>query len=171
MKTQELFTVLEGNKDKSLLFEYAPNLLVGTNYHITEVKHVTIDSVDCGAQTDAWKETIIQLWESPQELGKMEYMSVYKALSILKKVGKMKPFDLTSEVKFEYGNATFHTAQLFVNDFEIRGNNIIVKLAVEKTDCKAKSACGTSTMLSTSEPEEQQILVEEPCCSPSGNCC
>ncbi|WP_242130853.1 DUF6428 family protein [Aestuariivivens marinum] len=171
MKTQELFTVLKSNKDKSLLFEYAPNLLVGANYHITEVKHVTIDSVDCGAQTDAWKETIIQLWESPMELGKTEYMSVYKALSILKKVEKMKPFQLTSEVKFEYGNTTFHTTQLFVNDFEIRGNNLMFKLAVEKTDCKAKSTCGTSTTLSTSEPEEQHALVEEPCCSPSGNCC
>ncbi|WP_223552157.1 DUF6428 family protein [Aestuariivivens sp. NBU2969] len=168
MKTKELFTVLKSNKDKSLLFEYAPNLLVGANYHITEVKHVTIDSVDCGAQTDAWKETIIQLWESPMELGKTEYMSVYKALSILKKVEKMKPFQLTSEVKFEYGNTTFHTAQLFVNDFEIRGNNLIFKLAVEKTDCKAKSTC--SVQDSNDKPELAAAEVE-PCCSPSGNCC
>lgn len=43
MKTQDLFNVLEQNKDKSLLFEYAPNLFVGANYHITEVKHVSID--------------------------------------------------------------------------------------------------------------------------------
>ena len=76
MKTQELFNILEQNQDKSLLFEYAPKQLVGANYHITEVKHLTIDSVDCGAQTDAWKETIIQLWESPLERGKTEYMTV-----------------------------------------------------------------------------------------------
>ncbi len=84
MKTQEFFNVLEENKDKSLLFEYAPNLLVGANYHITEVKHIVVDSVDCGAQTDSWKETIIQLWESPLELRKTEYMSVFKASAILK---------------------------------------------------------------------------------------
>ena len=78
-------------KDKSLLFEYTPGLFVGANYHITEVKHISIDSVDCGARTDAWKETIIQLWESPNELDKKEFMSVYKALAILNKVGKMKP--------------------------------------------------------------------------------
>ena len=80
MKTQELFKLLEQHQDKALLFEYAPNQLVGANYHITEVKHITIDSVDCGSQTDFWKETIIQLWESPKEIGKTEYMSVYKAL-------------------------------------------------------------------------------------------
>ena len=61
MKTQEFFNVLEQHKDKSLLFEYAPNLLVGANYHITEVKHILVDSVDCGSQTDSWRETIVQL--------------------------------------------------------------------------------------------------------------
>ena len=164
MKTLEFFKVLEANQDKALLFEYAPNLLVGANYHITEVKHITVDSVDCGAQTDAWKETIVQLWESPKELGKTEYMTVFKALAILKKVGKMKPYVLDAEVKFEYSNANFHTAQLFVNDFEIRHNNLIVKLAIEKTDCKAKELCGVPEVVET-------VSNNEPCCSPDGNCC
>ena len=169
MKTQEFFKVLEENKDKSLLFEYTPNKLVGANYHITEVKHISVDSVDCGSQTDSWNETIIQLWESPLEKSKTEYMSAYKALAILKKVGTMKPYDLDSEVKFEYSNANFHTAQLFVNDFEVRENNLVVKLAVEKTDCKAKELCGV--------PEKVVVFAEgvlgktEPCCSPDGNCC
>ena len=165
MKTQELFKVLEQNQDKSLLFEYAPNLLVGANYHITEVKHIAVDSVDCGSQTDTWKETIIQLWESPSELGKTEYMSVFKGLAILKKVGKMKAYDLNSEVKFEYSNANFHTAQLFVNDFEIVQNNLIIKLAIEKTDCKAKDVCGVTEALETVSANI------EPCCTPDGNCC
>ncbi|MGA1226131.1 MAG: DUF6428 family protein [Tamlana sp.] len=165
MKTHEIFKIFEANKDKSLLFEYAPTKFVGANYHITEVKHISIDSVDCGSKTGAWKETIIQLWESPSEIGKTEYMSVYKALAILKKVGVMKPYVLDAEVKFEYSNANFHTAQLFVNDFEIRNNNIIIKLAIEKTDCKAKEACGIDEVL---EPVFEN---DEPCCSPNGNCC
>lgn len=165
MKTRELFSILEANTDKALLFEYTPNLLVGANYHITEVKHVSIDSVDCGSRTDSWKETIVQLWESPNELGKTEFMSVYKALGILNKVGKMIPYHLDTEIKFEYGNATFHTAQLFVNDFEIRDNNLILKLAVEKTNCKAKEACDVHQEMETID----QVL--EPCCTPDGNCC
>lgn len=162
MKTQEFFKVLDEHKEKSLLFEYAPNLFVGANYHITEVKHITVDSVDCGAQTDAWKETIIQLWESPNELDKTEYMTVYKALAILKKVGTMKPYTLDSELKLEYSNATFHTAQLFVNDFEIQRDHLIVKLAIEKTDCKAKDLCGVP---------EKEVEKVEACCSPSSGCC
>lgn len=164
MKTQELFSILKEYQYKALLFEYAPNLFVGANYHITEVKHISIDSVDCGGMTDNWNETVIQLWESPSKLGKRDFMKVDKAIEIFDRVASMKPYDLEAEVKFEYSNAKFHTAQLFVNDFEIQDDNLIIKLAIEKTDCKAKSTCGV-------QDAETTIAEEEPCCSPAGNCC
>ncbi|AOW20971.1 DUF6428 family protein [Urechidicola croceus] len=164
MKTQEFLSIINDNKDKALLFEYSPNLLVGTNYHITEVKHISIDSVDCGAQTDSWKETIIQLWESPSELGKTEYMSAFKALGILNKVAKMKSYNLESEIKIEYGNTHFHTAQLYVQGFVIKENNLIFKLSVAKTDCKAKEICGI--------PEtNEETLISQVSCSPNSGCC
>jgi len=161
MKTEDFLSLIAEHQSKALLFEYAPNQLVAANYHITEVKHLTVDSVDCGAQTDAWKETIVQLWESPSELGKTEYMSAYKALAILKKVGTMKPYVLDAELKIEYSNATFHTAQLFVNDFVIQNNNLIIKLAIEKTDCKAKELCGV--------PEVK--TEDASACTPGSGCC
>lgn len=162
MKTSEFLNLLQEHTDKALLFEYSPNMLVGANYHITEVKNITIDSVDCGAGTDFWKETVIQLWESPSEIGKTEFMNVYKGLSILNKVGKLKPFDMDAELKFEYGNALFHTAHLFVNDFEIQANKLIVKLAITKTDCKAKELCGTV---------EAEGVNAEAGCVPGSGCC
>ncbi|HKK11622.1 MAG TPA: DUF6428 family protein [Flavobacteriaceae bacterium] len=165
MKTQELFKLLDQHQNKSLVFEYAQNQFVGANYHITEVKHLTIDSVDCGSKTNFWKETIVQLWESPKEIGKTEYMGVDKALSILKKVGKVKPYDFDAEIKFEYSNATFNTAQLFVDNYETNGETLIVKLAVEKTNCKAKDECCTPEVL---EAVTSEI---EPCCASDGTCC
>lgn len=162
MKTEELFNILRDHQGKTLLFEYMPNLFVAGNYHITEVKHIVIDSVDCGAQTDSWNETSIQLWESPTEPPTKKHMSAYKALSILKKVGQMKAYDLNSEVKFEYSNANFHTAQLFVNDYIIQNGNLIVKLAIEKTDCKAKELCG---LPETVESDTQAS------CAPGSGCC
>lgn len=163
MKTQEFLDILKNNQDKSLLFEYAPGQLVGAHYHITEVKHLKIDAVDCGANTDTWNETIIQLWESPSEIGKTEYMTAYKALGILNKVGTMKPYDLNSEVKIEYGNSLFHTAHLFIDDYEIHGTNLLLKLVVTKTDCKAKETCRV--------PETVFVNEEESCCTPGGGCC
>lgn len=162
MKTQEFLNILKEHQNKSLLFEYKTGKLVAANYHITEVKNITIESVDCGARADAWNETIIQLWESPSEKNKREYLSTYKALSILNKVDKIRAMDKDAEVKFEYSNSDFHTAQLFVNDYEIANNNLIVKLGVEKTDCKAKEVCGVP---------EPATVSEEACCTPGGACC
>lgn len=161
MKTLELFDLLKQHQEKPLLFEYTPNLVVGANYHITEVKHLKIDSVDCGAGADAWNETIIQLWESPEEIGKTEFMKVSKALAILDKVGQMKAYDLEAEVKFEYSNANFHTAQLFVTGFIIINGNLLIKLGVNPTDCKSKETCGVS------QPKE--VSVTE--CAPGDGCC
>ena len=170
MKTQEFLSLLESNKDKALLFEYQQGTLVGANYHITEIKHIQIDSVDCGARSDAWNETVIQLWESPSEIGKTEFMSAFKALGILKKVATIKPFDLSSEVKFEYGNSTFHTAQLFVNDFEISDNTVRIILGVYKTDCKAKDICGVP--VTTEQVKTEQFSeAEAACCTPGSGCC
>ena len=163
MKTQEFLDLLRSHQDKSLLFEYTPGQLVGANYHITEVKHTTIESVDCGARMDAWNETIIQLWESPDESEKTEYMSADKALSILNRVDQMRSYDRNAEVKIEYCNDRFHTAQLFVNDFELHGNDLLIKLVVEKTDCKAKEDCGIK--------QEATLEVEESCCEPMSSCC
>jgi hypothetical protein len=164
MKTQEFLSLLQAHQDKSLLFEYTPGQLVGANYHITEVKHLKIDAVDCGANSDSWNETIVQLWESPSEIGKSEYLSAYKATGIFNKVGRMKPYDLNSEIKIEYGNQLFHTAHLFVDDYEIRGSNLLIKLAVTKTDCKAKETCGIP------ETVEADTATTE-CCTPGGGCC
>ncbi len=161
MNTSDFITLLAEHQGKSLLFEYAPGMLVGTNYHITEVKHTSIDSVDCGAGVDSWKETIIQLWESPIELGKSNYMSAYKALGILKKVGQMKAYEMDAPVKIEYGNAMFHTTQLHISDFDVREGQLIIKLSVPSTDCKAKEACGIPETATT----------ETNSCAPESGCC
>ena len=162
MKTNEFLALLKNHSEKSLLFEYRPGQFVAPNYHITEIKNVTIDSVDCGAGTDFWKETVIQLWESPEEKNTPEYMSAVKALGILDKVNGIKPMDGTTEIKFEYGNADFHTAQLFVNDHEIGKDHLTINLGVKKTDCKAKETCGVIVEIAGQQ---------EACCSPESGCC
>ncbi|WP_350284525.1 DUF6428 family protein [uncultured Croceitalea sp.] len=162
MKTNELLELLNLHKNKALLFEYAPGQYVGANYHITEIKNITVDAVDCGANIDFWKETIVQLWESPKEKDKTEFMTAFKALSILNKVDRIKPMVRDAEVKFEYSNNSFHTAQLFVNDVVWNDKQFVVKLAIEKTDCKAKETCGVT--------EEAEVTVAANC-APGSGCC
>lgn len=164
MKTIELLKLLDEHRDKRLLFEYQPGRFVDRKYHITEVKNIQVESVDCGARTDAWNETIIQLWESQNENEERDYMSTYKALGILKKVDRMRPMDRDAILKFEYSNDAFHTAQLDVTGYDVREGKLIMVLHAEPTDCKAKEDCGIPALV----VEENK---SEPCCDPNGNCC
>tara|TARA_B110000003_G_scaffold272845_1_gene309499 strand:+ start:3354 stop:3845 length:492 start_codon:yes stop_codon:yes gene_type:complete len=163
MTTQEFFNILKEHPGKSLLFQYMPGQLVGANYHITEVKHITVESVDCGAREDSWKETIIQLWESPSEIGKIDFMSCHKALAILNTVGKIRPYTNTSTVRFEYSNTLFHTAQLFVSAVEVTNVSLLVHLATQKTACKAEDICGI--------PEIENTQPQANSCTPGSGCC
>ena len=166
MKTQEFLELLKENPNKSLLFDYKDGSLVGANYHITEIKNTIIDAVDCGARTDFWRETVIQLWESPKEKDKTNYMGTFKALGILNKVNNIKPMAPDAELKFEYSNPEFHTAQLFVSGFSSEKDKLLIRLAVEKTDCKAKDDCGVSV------PGKALKAVEsEACCAANAACC
>ncbi|MEX0288784.1 MAG: DUF6428 family protein [Flavobacteriaceae bacterium] len=166
MKTQEFLELLKEHPNKSLLFDYKDGNLVGANYHITEIKNTIIDAVDCGSRADFWRETVIQLWESPKEKDKTDFMGTYKALGILNKVNKIKPMAPDAELKFEYSNAEFHTAQLFVNGFTSQEDQLLIRLAVEKTDCKAKDECGVSAT-----NKETASAPSEACCSTEAACC
>lgn len=162
MKTNEFLSLLEQHPNKELLFEYAPQKLVAANYHITEIKNITVDAVDCGAGTDFWKETVIQLWESPEEIGKRDYMIASKALAILTRVDRIKPMEKEVEVKFEYSNADFHTAQLYVHSFTVTEKQLVLRLGINQTDCKAKDTCGIPVAMET---------VSENSCTPESGCC
>lgn len=164
MKTAEFLDLLNNHKNKELLFEYKPGLFVGANYHITEIKNIIIDAVDCGANADYWKETVVQLWESPTEKDKTKFMTGFKALGILNKVDSIKPMVKDAEVKFEYSNDSFHTAQLFVDDVIWNDSKLVFRLAVEKTDCKAKDTCGVPETMEISSTNQNS-------CAPGSGCC
>ena len=162
MKTRDFIELLEQHPGKSLLFEYRHGETVAPNYHITEIKNVSIDSVDCGAGSDFWKETVIQLWESPVEKETRNYMSADKAMRIVNRVNKIKPLQQDAIVKFEYGNDNFHTAQLPVTGVEIGAEQLRIKLVPDITDCKAKSECGI--------PQETATATKSNC-TPDSGCC
>jgi hypothetical protein len=93
MTTGEFIQLLTSNPNKELLFEYQPNNFAGANYHLTEIKKVHFDTVDCGGNPNEWHETQMQIWESPNEIGKTNYMTTDKILAIFQKVDSIKLLD------------------------------------------------------------------------------
>ena len=162
MTTSDFLSILKDHPEKELVFEYREGSTVAPGYHITEVKTLSIQSVDCGRREDAWTETVVQLWENPAEGEKSNFMTVYKALGILGKVDRVQALKRQAPVKIEYGNAGFHTAQLPIATIAAEGNHLMVRLYSEPTDCKAREVCGTV-------PEKEAVATAA--CDPASGCC
>lgn len=160
MTTREFLNLLRENPGTILQFQYADGQTLRPDYHITEVKNVRIDATDCGGRTDSWTETVIQLWEAPQPEPDHGPITTEKALSILDRVHAVQPLMARSNLKFEYGNAGFHTAQLPVAGVENRQGVLLLNLQPDTTQCKARDLCGVAATVAASEP-----------CTPGSGCC
>jgi len=164
---------LLSNPSLTLQFEYAADKWVDAAYHITEIKQAQITSVDCGGKLDTWTEVIVQLWE-PQSKQAEQAMKVDKALSIINLVEKSLALNSEGVVKIEFGNSQFDTRQMYPGEFLISGENLIVILNPDKTQCKAISrgqTCGDDT--SATKPKIQLATLgnESSCCTPGSGCC
>lgn len=161
MKVVEFIEVLNVNKGKALKFLYKKNAYVEANYHLTEVKNVLFDTTDCGGKRNTWEETHFQLWENPEEVGKLDFMTTDKILSILDKVDGINPIKGSTELKFEYGNAGLNTGIMPVEDIEVLQHEVIVKLFEEAARCKANDVCG----ILQEEEKKEACCTTDACCS------
>ena len=157
MKTSEFLSLLSQNPELPLQFEYEEGKFARPDYHITEIKNVSYDTVDCGGTRNQWTEAVVQLWED--EMPDLNHsVNTSKALKIFSVVENARPTFKDVEVKFEYGNSSFHTAIMKVEGVEVT-DKVIVKLFSENTTCKAK---------------DRALTVEEKskaCCTPESGCC
>ncbi len=158
MTTGDFIELLADNLNKELLFEYQPNQFARTNYHLTEIKKVHFDTVDCGGNPNEWHETQIQIWENPNEKSKTNFMTTTKILTIFKQVDSIKLLNFDTELKVEFGNENFHTAVMKIKAIIETERQLIVQLFEEKTLCKAPSI--------SSEKKK-----ESSCCNTSSGCC
>jgi Family of unknown function (DUF6428) len=173
---------LQQHPELVLQFQYAPGKWVNANYHITEIKQAPIVSVDCGGVMNAWTEIIVQLWE-PTEEETGSAMQVKKALSIVHLVESKLPLNPNGIVKIEFGNSAFDTRQMFPSEFKIDGENLILNLTPDATQCKAINrggSCGTTAAgeecCAPAEPVKRKIelvnlAADQNSCTPGSGCC
>lgn len=164
MTWQSFRDQLEKYPEQILQFQYAADTLVAPSYHITEIKQAPITSVDCGGKINTWTEIIVQLWE-PEHSQTNRAMAVNKALKIVDLVEKNIDLHPKAIVKIEFGNAAFDTRQMYPGEFRLEGENLVVNLQPDATQCKATdrgAACGTP---------ENKTMEAAKSCTPGGGCC
>ncbi|MEM7106321.1 MAG: DUF6428 family protein [Bacteroidota bacterium] len=154
MKTKQFLNLLEQHSDKDLVFFYENEKSVQGGYHITEIKKVSIDAVDCGGRPSEDQQMVVQLWV-PEGSAPEAYMKSGKALSIFKKVDSVKPLFLDSEIFFEYGDQTVKTSNHAVKSIKVGGEEMKVMMEVPPTVCK---------------PRLELAALADSCCTTSGCC-
>ncbi len=137
MKTKEFLALLEAHPTKVLSFNFSGIKEISHPYHITEVKNVWIDSVDCGGRSLEERQTVVQLWIDPKEKSK-EKLTSQKAKSIMDIVDKKKPLHLEIPIFFEFGDEELPTSTYVVKEIQIEEDKVLLNLEVPPTMCKPK---------------------------------
>ena len=136
MTTQKFLDLLASNPQKELVFEYEANQFISAAYHITEIKNVHFESIDCGGNAHEAFQTIVQLWISPKDAHKKKCMIAEKALKIFNIVDGVKPMKRDTEIFFEYGDKDLRTSNYSVENVAITNEQVIIRMFVPKTACK-----------------------------------
>ncbi|GGK17290.1 hypothetical protein GCM10008955_08500 [Deinococcus malanensis] len=157
--TAALIGQLRTLPQRPLEFHLHGEVLVPAGYHVTEVKAVTIEAMDCGGKASTWRETVIQLMDGSAEEARAGFMTNRKFLAIYDRVVRHIPVREEAEVRFEYGNSVNPAMQYHVTHLETRPDRMIVHLRTPGVQCKAGDACGLPAADTAAD------------CTPESGCC
>jgi len=105
---------------------------IGPGYHVTELKLARIVSIDCGARTSSWSETVLQLLDAQGRL----HMPVSKFASILaQSVRKVDGLGASPAfVEFGHHNAGMQIFQ--PEEPELIDGEVVLRLHPVRAQCK-----------------------------------
>ena len=142
MKAGEFISELRSAPKNQLIFVDLRGHTVHRGYHLTELKAASLQTVDCGGQTNQWEETIAQLWVPSNPDG--DYVTAGKFLEIFGKVSGMIPLNLDSEIRIEYGDENFFPSTYHIRSVTHANGVTRVLLEPPRTTCKVRDRRATS---------------------------
>lgn len=152
---QALLDRLAEDKSKLVVFHY-DGRDVRPSYHVTEVKTGSFRGLDCGANTEGWNETFIQLWDIEEE--NRDHMPAWKFLAIINKVGEAVGFNADAKLTFEVSDG-IKPMQLYRAERIESGDIVRVFLSPRPASCKPRDRW------------LQQEYAKDSCCKPKAKSC
>ncbi|MBI2813626.1 MAG: hypothetical protein HYX71_05035 [Opitutae bacterium] len=138
MKTSAFLATLRAHPALPVVFRHGGDT-VPAGCHLTEVKRVAYETMDCGALTHRWSETQFELWTPPlNSLNPLRGpMPARKILAILDRVEKELPLvgDTDARVHTSLGSGV--TALWDIASVAPTGGQLVVALTPDRTRCKA----------------------------------
>jgi hypothetical protein len=143
MKTSTFITTLRQNGSLPLVFR-AQGETISPGYHLTEVKRVTYETMDCGSMSHEWTETQIEVWVPPLAgiTPGRGHMPADKFLRIIDRVEAKLPLKGEALVRI---HAAFDGQLAALHDIEsvtVKEGALLVELSPDRTRCKAAELTG-----------------------------
>jgi hypothetical protein len=160
MKTSSFLAALRSHPSLPLVFR-AGREIVSPGYHLTEVKRVSYETMDCGAMTHRWAESQFEIWVPAlaDTTAGRGHMSAEKFLKIVNRVESELPLngDATARIHASYNG---EPAALYdIEEITARDGTLWIGLTPDRTRCKAAerravSATGACCGSASDEPAE-----------------
>jgi len=162
MNTSSFLTALRANSNLPLVFR-AGRETVNPGYHLTEVKRVSYETMDCGAMTHRWSESQFEIWVPAlaEVTPGRGHLPAEKFLTIIDRVESELPLngDTTARI-----HASFDGQPAGLYDIEAvntRDGELWIELTPDRTRCKAAerrvaAAAGACCGTNAEESEEKE---------------
>lgn len=139
---------------------YFDGTAINPGYHVTEIRHAAINSIDCGrdSDTEKWNEITIQLLDGSAN-STQGHMQGSKFAAIVGSALKSLPTDRASHLFFEFSPDNGPIRKLSIDSIKHTNNEIAVSLGSEQAVCKPFQR---ATMAAVTDPADQSV---------SGGCC
>jgi hypothetical protein len=138
MKTSSFLAALRASADLPVVFGAGRNV-VAPGYHLTEVKRVSYETMDCGALTHRWSESQFELW-TPANAGDAAdrgHMPAAKFIQIVDRVEAELPLKADAIARIHTSFAGQPAALYDIGAVTARDGQLWVELIPDKTRCKA----------------------------------
>jgi len=148
MNISDLSAILNEKTNSELKF-YFDGSPINPGYHVTEVRHAAIKSLDCGRESDTerWDEITIQLLDGSPD-STQGHMSGSKFLGIIGTALKSLESDAAPYLFFEFAPGNGPIRKLSIESVEQTATETSVSLGSERAVCKpfqrAKNAAALS---------------------------
>lgn len=161
MSNLPLREILEAAGNKPLRFGLNGKKLIPNDFHVTEVKRVTVEALDCGGGQESWQELVVQCW-SPRSDDTAQAMTAKKLLGILAKADALNLLG-SVPMRVEYGAAGQPAVQYTVEGLAETEGALEIGLREPYVGCKPREH-GAGL---------QELSVVQTCCTPlnAGACC
>ena len=138
MHTSSFLAALRANLNLPLVFRVGREI-VNPGYHLTEVKRVSYETMDCGAMTHRWSESQFEIWVPAlaSREGGRGHMPAEKFMKIIDRVEAELPLNGEATARI---HASFKGEPAALHEIEsvnAQDGKLWIELSPDKTRCKA----------------------------------